>query len=166
MAPSATEKVVNPTVTKEKDATANAAKNNAEDTGAPKEKAMAPYAVTKPVAAAKATKEVERKAKEARQKSQAAPVPRAAPAPAAPVVSGPRADEESSNEGDSTANVAWDAVHISNIIWHMATTPSKITPEDDVPAEIQNRVSRYMRQWDGYLSQDRKDREQEIFYTQ
>lgn len=47
----------------------------------------------------------------------------------------------------------------------MATTPSKITREDDVPAEIQERVARYMLQWEGYLTQDRKYREGEIFYT-
>ena len=84
------------------------------------------------VTAVKATKEAERKAKEAHQKIQAAPIPRAAPAtatPAAPTVSDPRADEESSNEGDSAANATWDAVQISNVLWRMATTPRKVTPE-------------------------------------
>src|ERR1041385_3744601 len=49
---------------------------------------------------------------------------------------------------------------------HMATTPSKVTAEDDVPPEIQERVARYMIRWEEYLTQDRKDREQERFYTQ
>lgn len=61
--------------------------------------------------------------------------------------------------------VAWDAVKITDILWRMATTPRKVTQEDVVPEEIQERVARYMLRWDGYLAQDRKDREQEIFYT-
>src|ERR1041385_2740548 len=146
VAPSATEKVVTPTVTKEKDATASAAKKNAEAPSASKDKAVAPSAVTKPVDAAMATKEAEKKAKEARQKAQAVPAPRAAPAPApapaTPVGSGPRADEESSNEGDSAAHAPWDAANISHILWKMATAPSKVTAEDDVPAEIQEHVAR------------------------
>src|ERR1041385_4567174 len=130
VASSATEKVVTPKVTKEKDAAAGAAKKNVEAPSASKDKAAAPSAVTKPIAAAKATKDAEKKAKEARQKAQAAPVPRVAPAPApaAPVVFGPRADEESSKEGDSAANASWDATHISHVLWKMATTPSKVIP--------------------------------------
>jgi len=75
VAPSATEKVVTPKVTKEKHATASAAKKNVEAAGASKDIAAAPSAVTKPITAAKATKEAEKKANEARQKAQAVPVP-------------------------------------------------------------------------------------------
>src|SRR4051812_11919193 len=130
------------------DAAASAAKKNAEAPSASKDKVAAPSVVTKPIVAAKATKEAEKKAKEARQKAQVVPVPRdapaPAPAPAAPVVSGPRADEESSNEGDSAAHSPWDSANISHILWKMATPPRKVTAEDDVPAEIQEHVARYM----------------------
>ena len=47
----------------------------------------------------------------------------------------------------------------------MATTPSKVSPEDDVPPEIQEHVARYMIRWEGYLTQDKKDKEQVRFYT-
>src|SRR3954462_4063016 len=47
----------------------------------------------------------------------------------------------------------------------MATTPNRVTAEDDVPAEIQEQVARYMIRWEGYITQDRKDKEQVRFYS-
>src|SRR4051812_25554782 len=47
----------------------------------------------------------------------------------------------------------------------MANTPNKVTAEDDVPAEIQEHVARYMIRWEGYITQDRKDKEQVNFYS-
>src|SRR3954469_25760286 len=41
----------------------------------------------------------------------------------------------------------------------------RVQTKDDVPAEIQEHVARYMIRWEGYLTQDHKDKEQVRFYS-
>ena len=90
-------------------------------------------------------------------KAPVAPAAAAAPAPVAPDPI-PREDEGSSNEAHSLDRAEWNAVEITRVLWKCVTTPRELTPTDFVPREIEERVEKYMKWWEDYLTQDRKDK--------
>src|SRR3954469_2307049 len=104
----------------------------------------------------KATKAVERKAKEALKKSKSQVVPAAQT----------EEDVASSNEAASSIRGDWDAAKICRILYKYANAPHEIGPDDIVPEEIQLAVNDQMIKWDEYLKSYDKAILNENFYTE